>query len=95
MGKQNDGNSMKYYKSQISGLAISVSDPDPDDRRTVGVDEVQFKPVQFFDEKRGERYSLGFLATDDDIVQQLLEEDSNVVEIKKDEYDKAFPVETE
>lgn len=83
--------SMKYFKSTISGLAIQLNEPDNDDRTDIGVDEVKFVPVRFFDEARGEHYELGFLATDDEYAQEILAEDSNVTEINKSEYDKALP----
>lgn len=97
MGKKSsDDSSLKFYKSSIAGLSVSLGTSDPEDRTTVGVDEVKFKPVSFFDEKRGEHYQLGFLATADSYVQEVLDEDPNVVEIKQAEYDEAVqPAKTE
>lgn len=88
--KQTPGGSMKYYKSAIAGLSLQLNEPDNDDRAQIDVDELKFVPVRFFDEKAGEHYQLGFLATDDEYAQEVFEEDPNVTEIQKSEYDKAM-----
>lgn len=81
-----DSGEQRYYRSSIPGLAVSLSESD--DRSEVGVDEVRFKPFQLWDEKKGEHYKVGLLATDEPEVIEVLEEDSNVVEIEQDEYEK-------
>lgn len=93
--KQTTGAVVKYYKSTIAGLSLQLNEPDNDDRAEIGIDEAKFVPVRFFDEKAGEHYQLGFLATDDEYAQDLLEEDPHVTEIQKSEYDKALPLSEE
>lgn len=80
-----DNGDTRYFKTSIPGLSLSLSESD--DRSEVGVDEVRFEPYQLWNEKKGEHYKIGLLATDEPEVTELLEEDSNVVEIEKDEYD--------
>ncbi len=87
--------SMKYFKSTIAGLSIQINEPDNDDRADIGIDEAKFTPVRFRDEQAGEYYYLGFLATDDEYVHEVLADDPNVTEIKKSEYDKALPTSEE
>ena len=85
---ENFSGDVKYYRSTIAGLSISLSESD--DRSIVGVDEISFTPVTIHDEEKGEDVRLGFLATDEPEAQEILEDDASVVEISKADYDKAM-----
>ena len=85
---ENFGGEVKYYRSNIAGLSISLSEAE--DRSIVGVDEISFTPVTVHDEEKGEDVHLGYLATDELEAQEILEDDASVVEISKSEYDKAM-----
>ncbi len=74
----------RFFKSAIAGLAVALSESD--DRGEVGVEEVRFEPYEIWNEKRGEHYRIGLLATDDDNAIQVLEDDPNVEEIDEDAY---------
>lgn len=74
----------RFFKSKIAGLSIQYGDePERDEAPTT----VRFTPFEFFDEKRGERYTVGFLATEEPDALEVLAEDPNVEEIdSQDEY---------
>lgn len=82
---QDDGEK-RFFKSTIPGLAISLSESE--DRSEVGVDEVRFQPYQLWNEKKGEHYKIGLLATSEPEAIEVLDEDTNVVEIDEDEFNK-------
>lgn len=68
----------KFYKSsQAAGLTVLKEDGS----------SVRFTPR--FDEFKGDRVKVGFLVTDDKEVQERLDSDPTVVEIKESEYKEA------
>ena len=77
------GDGTCFYKSSIAGLSIPVGDPE--DNGGVQL-HVSFQPYEVFDEKIGERYRVGYLATDEQDVQEVLADDINVEEISEEEY---------
>lgn len=85
---ENFGGEVKYYRSTIAGLSVSLSEAE--DRSIVGVDEISFTPVTTHDEEKGEDVRLGYLATDEPEAQEILEDDASVTEISKADYDKAM-----
>lgn len=74
-----------FYKSVVAGLAVALPALDPEDRSELH-QEVKFTPYTFFDEKKGERYQLGLLATEEPDVLDVLTDDPNVEEISEEEY---------
>lgn len=75
-----------YYKSQIPGLAVRIAENE--DRDITGVEKVRFIPYEFTDSKRGEKYRLGLLATDEPEAVEILDDDHNVTKINEDEYNR-------
>lgn len=78
----------KFFRSpHIVGLSVQYGDtPGPGEQQQV----MTFQPRKFFDERTREHYVEGFLATDESDVCEVLADDINVVEISKEEYEKAM-----
>lgn len=77
-----------FYKSSVAGLGVALPAEDPEDRSELHR-EVRFVPYEVFDEKTGEHYRVGYLATDDPDAQELLSEDLNVEQIDEEQYKEA------
>lgn len=75
----------RFYKSSIPGLAVALPPLDEEDRSELH-QEVKFTPYNFFDEKKGDHFQLGLLATDEFEVLEVLADDPNVEEISEEEY---------
>lgn len=76
----------KYYRSEIARLKVQVDQPDTENG------EVAPKYVQFdgYQERwDGDKVNVGYLETDNEMAQLILEEDHNVMEIDKDAFNKA------
>ena len=80
------GADFKFYKSEIAGLGVRIAEPE--DRSEVGIEKVRFVPYEFRDEKKGENYRIGLLATEEPEAIEVLVDDPNVVEIEQAEYEK-------
>lgn len=83
-----DQEGTQYYKClNIPGLSIPLGD----EEAPSGADlkEVRFQPYEAFDEEKGEHYRVGFLATNEPDVQEILADDANVEEISEEEYKEA------
>lgn len=81
--KQEFTKDTKFFKSRIAGLAIQIGDePDRDEQPSV----VRFTPYEFRDEKRGENYTVGYLATEEQDALEVLADDPNVTEVDEKEY---------
>lgn len=78
---------MRYYRSQIAGLALTVGDP--------GEGQIAPETVNFVPHKelyQGDYIKVGYLATDNVIAQRIAKSDPNIVEIKEDEYNQSTDV---
>lgn len=85
-GQETFGSGFKFFESQLPGLSVQIGDePDRDEQPNL----VRFTPYEFFDEAKGDHYSLGYLATDEQDAIEVLSDDFNVKEITEDEYRKA------
>lgn len=76
----------KYYKTRLSGLEVVVGDPDRE-QGEVAPKTVRFTP--YLEKFQGDNIKVGYLETDDAVVQQKLKNDFHVEAIEKDEFDKA------
>ena len=72
----------EFFESIIPGLSIPYGEPEPEQMQ----DHEQFVPYEFWDEQKGEHYRLGYLATEQEDVQEILSEDMNVKKISQDEF---------
>lgn len=81
-----DNSDMKYYCCKLlPGLSIQIGDePGREDRPS----EVRFVPYQDKD-KNGDAIRVGYLATDEQDAQEILEDDPNVEEITSQDFEKA------
>lgn len=79
-----DSTTKSYYKTMIPGLAVRIMENE--DRDVTGTEKVRFVPYEFNDEKRGEKYRLGLLETDEPEAVEILDEDHNVTKIDAEEY---------
>lgn len=68
---------VSYFKSTISGLTVRKKDGG----------KVRFSA--YFDTHKGDRVKVGYLATDDKEVVEILSKDPSVEKIEKAEHDKA------
>ena len=84
--EESEREGLHYFKSQVAGLSIQIGDEPARDEQP---NTVRFTPYEFFNEKRGEHYSVGFLATDEPDALEVLADDANVEEISKEDYEKA------
>lgn len=81
--KQEFTKDTKFFKSSIAGLAIQIGDePSREEQPSV----VRFTPYEFRDEKRGENYTVGYLATEEQDALEVLADDPNVTEIDEKEF---------
>ena len=85
--KQEFSKDTKFYKSNIVGLSVQIGDtPEAGEEQQT----VRFKPMRFFDERAGNHYVVGYLATDEQDAIEVLEDDVNAESIDKAEYEKAM-----
>lgn len=84
--EESEREGLHYFKSQVAGLSIQIGDEPARDEQP---STVRFTPYEFFNEERGEHYTVGFLATDEQDALEVLADDANVEEISKEDYEKA------
>lgn len=80
------GSDFKFFESTLPGLGVRIGDEPARDEQP---QKVRFVPYEFFDEEKGDHYSLGYLATDEQDAIEVLSDDPNVKEITEDEYREA------
>lgn len=83
---QEFGSDFLFFKSLIPGLSIQIGDTPERDQQP---DYVRFTAYEFFDEKKGEHFSVGYLATDETDAIEVMADDPNVEEINEAEYREA------
>lgn len=90
---EGDSSDMKYYRSNVHALSVIVGDPDPTKGEVAHptVDFVPYWVLQRGVEGPGphKEVKVGFLKTDSGSAIKKLENDANVTEITKEEYEEA------
>lgn len=85
---EEDSSDTMYYRSRIAGLSVVVGSPDPT-KGEVAHPTVDFVP--YWEELKGVegRVKVGYLKTDNGSAIKKLNEDINVEQISKEEYEDA------
>jgi hypothetical protein len=74
----------KYYRSLLSGLEVVVGDP-PKDGSSLDHEKVRFVPYR--EKWQGDTRKVGYLATDNPVAIEKLQDVSEAEEITKKEFD--------